>query len=100
MMCSECGADEGHEQMCTQWGMPAIEDTRALLPVGCHLVIAALKDGTGKYGPGHWRTVSVDEHLQHAQAHIDAYYRGDLPHENHLAHAVCRLVMAAALTKE
>jgi hypothetical protein len=97
-MCPECGATEGHEQICTRWGAPSKEDVVALLPVGYDLLMVALKDGAGKYPPGHWRTLPVEDHLEHVAKHVAAHLRG-CRQESHLAHAACRLAMAAALSK-
>jgi hypothetical protein len=40
-----------------------------------------------------WRKLSVEIHLNHALFHINAWQRG-LVGEDHLGHAMCRLVMA------
>ncbi len=40
-----------------------------------------------------WRKISVEGHLNHALFHINAWQRGVVG-EDHLAHAMCRLVMA------
>lgn len=40
-----------------------------------------------------WRKIPVEGHLNHALFHINAWQRGVVG-EDHLAHAMCRLVMA------
>lgn len=40
-----------------------------------------------------WRKLPVETHLNHAVWHINAWQRGVVG-EDHLAHAMCRLVMA------
>jgi len=43
-----------------------------------------------------WQARPVAEHLAHARAHLEALAAGD-NNEDHLAHAVCRLLMALEL---
>lgn len=43
-----------------------------------------------------WRKIPVEGHLNHALFHINAWQRGVVG-EDHLAHAMCRLVMAYAV---
>lgn len=40
-----------------------------------------------------WRKLPLEVHLNHALWHINAYQRG-IVGEDHLGHAMCRLVMA------
>ena len=41
-----------------------------------------------------WRRIPVETHLNHALYHINAWQRGVCSEEDHLAHAMTRLVMA------
>lgn len=64
--------------------------------------------GVPRYGPSSWRDVPVQEHLEHASKHIyNARKQAPIrlmegmiinDDEDHIAHAICRLVMARALT--
>jgi len=57
------------------------------------------REGAEKYEPDNWRKISVEEHLNHALAHIYAYLAGDYQ-EDHLGHAQCRMNMAKAVQIE
>lgn len=63
----------------------------------------ARRDGVPKYGPNLWKTLSVTEHLEHAKDHmmyLDFSRMGINPTgEDHLSHAICRLVMAMAVNE-
>ncbi len=52
--------------------------------------------GAERYEPNNWRKIPVDDHLNHAVAHIYAYLGGDTQ-DDHLGHAFCRLMMGLAL---
>lgn len=52
-----------------------------------------LKEGAEKYAPNNWRKIPEEEHLNHALIHLVAAYNEDKT-DNHLAHAVTRLMMA------
>jgi len=43
-----------------------------------------------------WRSVPVEEHINHAISHLIAYLAGRMD-DHHLANAVCRVLMAADL---
>lgn len=65
-----------------------------LLPARAVLDVAAvLSVGAEKYGPDNWRQITVNEHVNHALAHLFARQAGD-DADDHLAHAACRLLMA------
>lgn len=55
-----------------------------------------LSYGAKKYGDDNWRGLPVNDHLNHALQHIYAYLGGDYS-DNHLAHALCRMLFAVAL---
>lgn len=61
-------------------------------------IAKVLKEGADKYEPNNWRLIPAESHLSHAIAHLLAYANGD-EQDNHLSHAMCRLMMAYA-TKE
>jgi tagatose-1,6-bisphosphate aldolase non-catalytic subunit AgaZ/GatZ len=52
--------------------------------------------GAKKYGENNWRSLTVQEHLNHALQHIYAYLAGDFQ-DDHLGHAQCRVHMALAV---
>lgn len=56
-------------------------------------IVKARRDGF-KYPPNYWRT-DPESHLEHATTHVYMHRRGDTT-EDHLAHAICRLVMEYA----
>lgn len=51
--------------------------------------------GAAKYGEHNWRKLSIEELLCHVVQHIEAWRAGDRQ-DDHLLHAACRIVMAAA----
>lgn len=66
----------------------------------------ALEDGEKKgYGPGHWKTVDIEEHLSHGFDHAEYAKYGviGMPtdiRKAHIKHGICRLLMAYALIGE
>ena len=56
-------------------------------------------EGAAKHGEGNWRLIPVNRHLGRALGHIVNYFMGDRS-EPHLAHALCRINMAYALSME
>lgn len=77
-----------------------------IIQAAIEALLVARRIGVPKYGPSSWRDVSVQEHLEHASRHI-YQARKQVPirliegiivdDEDHLAHAICRLVMVKAL---
>lgn len=59
-----------------------------------------LHEGAKVYGEGddNWRRIPVNDHLNHAVAHVYKYLEGDTS-EDHLPHAFCRLMFAVALAE-
>ena len=55
-----------------------------------------LAEGADKYGAYNWRNIDVRDHLNHLIIHAYAYLAGDTSDE-HLAHAMCRAMMAQAV---
>lgn len=58
-----------------------------------------LSEGAEEYGENNWRNISVEDNLNHALIHIYGYFAGDKQDE-HLSHALCRLLFAVALEEE
>lgn len=52
--------------------------------------------GAQSHGDNNWRRITVDDHLNHALAHIYGYLAGDGT-DDHLGHALTRLHMAVDL---
>jgi hypothetical protein len=50
-------------------------------------------EGAENYGAENWRYIDANEHINHALMHIFAYLAKDTQDE-HLSHAVCRLLFA------
>lgn len=106
MLCDTCGGGSVDDYIlvevwvCNECAtlLTAVQDT---LGIARHI-------GVPKYGPSSWRNVSVQEHLEHASKHIyqarrqapERLIEGMIidDNEDHIAHAICRLVMAKALT--
>lgn len=59
---------------------------------------AILKQGAVKYGENNWRGLSVEDNLNHALVHIYAYLASDRQ-DDHLGHALCRMMFAKELEK-
>lgn len=55
-----------------------------------------LKMGADRYGEGNWKKISIPSHLNHAISHLFLHLSGDQS-EDHLSHAVCRLMFALDL---
>lgn len=52
--------------------------------------------GAKTYGVGNWKSIPIEDHLNHAMAHIAAYLSGD-KQDDHLTHASCRIHFANEL---
>jgi hypothetical protein len=52
-----------------------------------------LAEGARKYGDENWRNIRFADHINHALVHIAAYRAGDRS-DDHLGHALCRMVFA------
>jgi len=55
-----------------------------------------LAEGADKYGPGNWRGIPIQDHLNHLLVHAYAYLAGDTS-DDHLAHLMCRAMFAQAV---
>ena len=61
-------------------------------------VAKVLQEGSEKYGIDNQYLIPKDEHLNHALIHIFAYLAGDKT-DNHLTHAICRLLFATEINR-
>lgn len=86
--CSMCGVAEkqhySQEGFCT--------DCEELHDRAIQALSVARHEGVARYGVASWRDSGDRSWTEHAIAHIAAYRRGDIS-EDHLAHAICDLVM-------
>lgn len=68
-----------------------------LPPVAMFKVTEVLQQGAAKYGEDeNWRHIPIKDHLNHALNHIFGWLGGDNS-EDHLSHALCRLMFACEL---
>lgn len=56
-----------------------------------------LDHGAKKYGANNWRSIPVDDHLNHLLMHTFAYLAGDRT-DDHLSHILCRATFALGVT--
>lgn len=70
-----------------------------LPPFGMRLVAQCLGVNSGKYGVDNWKNIPANEHIGHAQNHINEFMLGDRS-EDHLVHAATRLLFAIELAVE
>ena len=61
------------------------------------IVLETMREGSEKHGTYDWRKTSINEHIKHALEHIQRIGETD---ENHLAHAITRLVLVGKLLEE
>jgi len=54
-----------------------------------------LYHGAIKYGPNSWRSIAIEDHLNHLISHAIAYLAGNRD-DNHLANVMCRAMFAHA----
>ena len=52
--------------------------------------------GAKRYAPNNWRLITKEDHINHALQHLYAYLAGD-KQDDHLGHALARIMMAVAL---
>jgi Domain of unknown function (DUF5664) len=64
-------------------------------PLPVKLVAETLAYGAARYGANNWQLIPESDHLNHAIGHIFEYLSGN-EDEQHLAHALCRLMFAAS----
>lgn len=61
-------------------------------------IAKVLQYGADRYEPNNWRLIPQEEHINHALIHILAHIAGDTQ-DNHIDHALCRLMMAYSTKK-
>lgn len=61
-------------------------------------IAKVLQYGASRYKANNWRLIPQEEHINHALIHITAYLAGDTQ-DDHIGHALCRLMMAYATKK-
>lgn len=67
-----------------------------LLDAKAMLRLAAIAGrGAEKYGVDNWRKLSINDNINRALVHLYAYLAGD-QQDDHLAHALCRVLFATA----
>lgn len=64
-------------------------------PVANLELAKVVAEGVKRYPRDNWRLIEVEDHLNHAMTHINAFLAGD-NQDNHLTHALCRLHFAVA----
>lgn len=57
------------------------------------MVAEVLYVGAAKYGEWNWKLIPIDDHINHALAHINLFMLGDRS-EPHLTNAACRILFA------
>lgn len=61
-------------------------------------IAKVLQVGADRYEPNNWRLIPQESHINHALIHLVAHLMGDTQ-DDHLDHALCRLMMAYATEK-
>ena len=61
-------------------------------------IAKVLQYGADRYEPNNWRLIPQESHINHALIHLVAHLMGDTQ-DDHLDHALCRLMMAYATEK-
>lgn len=90
------GPDAPTETNAAGASQSAIPYAVASLDAGALLAAARVAaQGDAKYGVDNWRKIPTRDHLNHLLTHVLAYLAGDRSDE-HLAHAICRALMAHA----
>lgn len=67
-------------------------------PQAIFALAEVLYQGAERHGEDNWRKIPINDHLNHALAHIYAYMAGD-EQDDHLGHAFCRMMFAVALER-
>lgn len=62
-------------------------------PRAAFALAEVMAQGAKRYAKDNWRGIALDDHLNHALAHIFGYMAGDRS-DPHLEHALTRLAMA------
>lgn len=72
------------------------EECNHLVDTAVGAIKIARRVGVPRYGPSSWKEIHTQEHIFHAVNHLHS----ETNDEDHLAHAICRLVMARAIVNE
>lgn len=83
-------AADGAKQSHTPYAFTSID------PLALFRIAEIQKGGDEKYGPDNWRRLPVEDHINHALAHIFGHQAGDRS-DDHLGHAATRLLFALAV---
>lgn len=67
-------------------------------PLAVFALARVAANGAREYGEGNWRLIECNDHLNHALQHIYGHLAGDTQ-EDHLSHALCRLMYAVAVAE-
>lgn len=95
-LCIICG------EVSVQFSNSACLECVRLVDTSVEALLKARHDGVPIYGPSLWNNISPQEHLIHAIEHmgsatIQVERLGGDDDEDHLSHAICRLIMVKAL---
>lgn len=63
-------------------------------------IAKVLYHGAKKYGEGNWKQLKIEDQINHARAHINAFCRGEKTEEDDLINAACRLMFAWVQSKQ
>jgi len=63
-----------------------------------NVIQAVMEEGELNHPHGSWEEISIEEHIKHADVHLGCYLSDDTT-EDHLAHALTRLMMAVAIDR-
>lgn len=74
-----------------------IDDLAELIQVAVRALRKALADGDEKHPPGSWMGETYANQINHLQKHLGALLNSREDGEDHLAHIICRAVIAKAL---
>jgi hypothetical protein len=78
----------------------AIKTAFHLIPsIALFKIAETLYEGSLKYETDNWKKIPIDIHLGRCVQHIYAYLANDKT-EDHLSHALCRLMFATAIHYE
>jgi len=68
-------------------------------PKAMFAMAKVMAEGLENHARGGWRKVPLEKHINNALSHIYAFLAGD-GQDEHLAHALCRIMFAVAIDEE